>query len=48
MHEALLTAQDRPAEPARNAVADDEVVDLKEGATVAAGLAHAAAPTELE
>jgi hypothetical protein len=48
MHEAPFAAQDRPAEPARNGIADDEVVDLKEGATVAAGLAHAAAPTELE
>ena len=45
--EPLRPAQDRAAEPARDAVADDEVVDLEERTTVLRRLDHAATSTEL-
>ena len=47
MHEPLRPTQDRPAEAAGDAVADDEIVDLEERAAVRFELRHATTSTEL-
>ena len=47
MHVLLRPAQDRAAEAARDAVADDEVVDREERPAVSSGFGHAATSTEL-